>query len=96
MGNENKLRCEQCGGQDFGSFVQYGSYSMKCLLCKADGPATSFMAIEPGLHGVYEAMEVDKDLKLKEKLFKGEITEGLGKIKAEAGKGKLIWLIKLE
>jgi len=90
--NENELICENCKGRNFGSFVHYGSWIIKCLDCQADGPATSFLAISADLTGDFEAIEVDKDLNSTEIIFKGDIKVGIEKIKEEARKGKTIQL----
>lgn len=89
------LFCYQCGKKEFGIFINYGSYIMKCVRCRADGPATSFMAVGPKLTGSYRAIEVDSDFNSVETIFEGDIQEGIAKIKAETEKGKLIQLIKI-
>jgi hypothetical protein len=84
--------CEKCKGNNFGTFVQYGSWIVRCVDCKACGPVTSFIAIHPHLAGHYHAVEVDEELQSKGTIFEGDIKEGLEVIKAEAQKGKMIQL----
>jgi hypothetical protein len=89
---ENELICENCKGRNFGSFIHYGSWTLKCLDCKASGLVTSFLAVSSNLAGDFEAIEVDEDLNSKARIFKGNIKEGIEKIKASAQEGKIIQL----
>lgn len=93
MDNKNELICASCKGRNFGSFIHFGSLTLKCLDCKADGPATSFSAVSINLTGNVEALEVDEFLNPKGIIFKGDIKIGIEKIKTEAQKGKIIQLI---
>jgi DNA-directed RNA polymerase subunit RPC12/RpoP len=92
---EIKLKCEYCGSDNLDSFVNGNSYIFKCLNCKKDGPATSFMSISKELQGQYELIEVDQDLNRRETIWTGEIEEGIDRIRLETSKRKLIWLKKL-
>jgi hypothetical protein len=45
-------RCENCGGTDFDSLVQHGSYVLRCSSCGECGPATSWIAVGPTWSGM--------------------------------------------
>lgn len=85
-------RCAKCGATNFGMFVHYGSYVLRCFECGTAGPATSFMAIESDLTGRFQAVLVDETMKEKQILAEGTCPEIAGKVEEEADKGNWVWL----
>jgi hypothetical protein len=85
------LTCHLCGGEHLGAFAEYGSYMICCLDCKEAIVATSLIALRE-MEGEYEAVEVDKDLKEKRPVARGEWKAIFPAIREEAGKGKMVSL----
>lgn len=56
------MNCENCDEKCI-EVIQGGSFMYRCPDCKWYGPASSFKAVVFSLSGVYEAMEMDSNLK---------------------------------
>ena len=84
--------CSRCGSHNFGSFVQYRRYIVKCLECGNDGSSTHYQSVEPGLKGHYQALTIDAMFNIINVIAEGPMTEVKDVVQTEAAKGKLIWL----
>ncbi|WP_156152769.1 MULTISPECIES: hypothetical protein [Pseudomonas] len=90
--NERTLRCEFCGSQDIGAFVQHGSYFTRCLSCGQDGWATSWLALSSQIVEAIRAVSVDEQQNTIEVLAEGAGEAITSAISRAAYEGKLIRL----
>jgi uncharacterized Zn finger protein len=87
------MNCQQCGANNSGEYVQWGSSFFRCHDCGTDSPATTFLAYAAQLKGIYSAFEVDLS-NSRMIIAHGAIDEMVNIIDQKAVQGKLICLVK--
>lgn len=93
MSERTEFTCQNCGSQNIGLFVQYGSYFTRCFLCKQDGWATSWLMLSKQIVVPIYAIVVDEQHNEIEVLGEGFGEEFLSRISRAADKGKTIRLL---
>lgn len=83
----------ECGCDETGAFVQYGSYFTSCMSCGVHGPATSWLAISSQLAGKIRAIVVDEKFEEIESVGEDEANLLAVSISRIAYQGKLVRLL---
>ena len=90
--DEGAARCEACGADRWGSFVQHGSFIVRCLECRTPHVATSYLAVGRTMTGRRRAVLVDERFEELEVVAEGSGAEIYEAVKRAADKGGLVWL----
>ena len=85
--------CQSCGASSVGAFVEGGSYFTHCMACRAEGPATSWLALKRHLKGCLKAVVVGPQFEVIEVVAQGEVGQIADAISKAAYAGRLIRLL---
>ena len=87
----DKLVCATCGGDEWRSVVQHGSYICMCPRCQT-GPASSWLTIGPMLACPFRACVVDENWCEIELVAEGQGSAFAQAVGVVAGEGKRVEL----
>jgi hypothetical protein len=85
--------CQSCGAFAVGAFVEGGSYFTRCMACRAEGPATSWLTLKRHLQGNLKAIAVTRQFEVIEVVAQGEAGQIADAISKAAYAGRLIRLL---